>query len=103
MATITIQAKIDPRTKTGVLVRDLAEKIHNGDTIVIKAPKDTSIVVMFPPCRDPLLIGNTTIEAGKSLTMVVYAPEGKYPFTIYFNALNTMIIRDQSGPEIEIQ
>ena len=80
------------------------DTLQNGDTLEIVAPKTTSITVWFPPARDPLGIGATTIEAGGVIRKTVYAVKGNYPFAIYSHADNKMLVpRDASGPEMIIQ
>lgn len=102
MESITYTVAIDKKTRKAALNKSGKGPLHNGDTLTIKAPAYSSILVMFPPCRDPLLIGTTEIEAGKSLEVAVYAPRGVYPFAIYINATNQMMTKDQSGPEMEV-
>jgi hypothetical protein len=104
MAKAIVQISVDPNTKDVIfnLVRG-SNTLSNGDTLIIRAPKDTSITVMFPPTRDPFGIGTTTLKAGETLEIVVYAVAGRYPFTIYSHATNTMICsKDASGPEVII-
>jgi hypothetical protein len=80
------------------------ESLTDGDTFELTAPANTSITIWFPPCRDPLEIGSTTLQPGQKIVRRVFAEKGRYPFSIYMHATNKMCVpRDASGPEMIIQ
>jgi len=90
------------------IVGHLEGSIGSKDEFVWKAPADSTITIMFPPSRDPLGIGCTTVDASDPLTRKLARAEapdnlmcGKYRYAIFCHKTNNFAIMN-SDPEIII-
>ena len=90
------------------IVGPLSGCIKCGDVFVWKAPDDSAITIMFPPSRDPLGIGCTTLEPKEKLVrnlsraaLPERLPKAKYRYAIFCHRTNNFAVMN-SDPEIII-
>lgn len=90
------------------IVGPLAGSIDKKDTFTWVAPAESAITIMFPPSRDPLGIGCTTVDASESLTRKLARAEapdnlmcGRYRYAIFCHRTNNFAVMN-SDPEIII-